>query len=184
MTGLLACLPMTDYADAVNSYSAYGHRQDDWYLLPESTRAHLLREAHAIASLMNESRDAAPERTHLEGARENAQRTYDRRRARKAADTLATIPPNRWDNRTRQIIATLATVSAPSRIDNALTQAFDGPTWEDMPEGTTDIREAIAADIRRLEAEHPVAADRRCRRVDHLPMGYHLPTACENEETR
>lgn len=92
------------------------------------------------------------DRPHLEQARENAQRTYDRRRARSAADTLATIPPNRWDDATRQIVATLATISAPSRIDDLLA-TFD---------------------------EQPVGADRRCRRRDHLPMGYHLPTACEN----
>lgn len=55
-----------------------------------------------------------------EAGRENAQRTYDRRRARSAADTLATIPPNRWDAHTRSVIATLATLSAPSAVDQLL----------------------------------------------------------------
>jgi hypothetical protein len=94
-------------------------------------------------------------RPHLEQARENAQVTYDRRRARSAAETLAQIPPNRWDDKTRQIVGTLATISAPSRIDDLLA-TFDAP----------------------------ITADRRCRRRDHLPMGYHLPTACEADDER
>lgn len=68
-----------------------------------------------------------PMAQHLETARANAQRTYDRRRARNAAEQLAVIPPNRWDDRTRQIIATLATISAPSRIDDVLDEAFEPP---------------------------------------------------------
>jgi hypothetical protein len=66
-----------------------------------------------------------PMTEHLTDARESAQRTYDRRRARSAADTLATIPPNRWDDHTRSVVLTLATIAAPSRIDDAL-EAFDG----------------------------------------------------------
>jgi hypothetical protein len=68
---------------------------------------------------------------HLTDARESAQRTYDRRRARSAADTLATIPPNRWDDHTRRVVATLATISAPSRIDDAL-EAFDGQPADNL----------------------------------------------------
>lgn len=68
---------------------------------------------------------------HLPRARESAQLTYDRRRARSAAETLATIPPNRWDDRTRQIVATLATISSPSRIDDLL-EAFDGEPADTM----------------------------------------------------
>jgi hypothetical protein len=45
---------------------------------------------------------------HLNAARETAQETYDRRRARAAADILATIPPARWDAMTRNVIALLA----------------------------------------------------------------------------
>ena len=74
-----------------------------------------------------------PMTEHLAGARESAQRTYDRRRARTAADTLATIPPNRWDDETRRIIATLATISSPSRIDDAL-EAFDGQPADNLIE--------------------------------------------------
>ncbi len=62
---------------------------------------------------------------HPNTAQANAQRTYDRRRARSAAETLANIPPNRWDDHTRRVILTLATVAAPSRIDNALDDAFN-----------------------------------------------------------
>jgi hypothetical protein len=64
---------------------------------------------------------------------EGAQRTYDRRRARSAAETLATIPPNRWDDTTRRIICTLATIAAPSRIDDLL-EAFDGEPADHLVE--------------------------------------------------
>lgn len=68
---------------------------------------------------------------HLERARESAQVTYDRRRARTAAATLATITPSRWDDETRRIVATLATISSPSRIDDLL-EAFDGDAADTM----------------------------------------------------
>lgn len=55
-------------------------------------------------------------RAHLPVAREKAAQTYDRRRARKAADALATIDVALWDDATRKIIGTLATMCAPSRI--------------------------------------------------------------------
>ena len=128
---------------------------------------------------------------HLPDARENAQRTYDRRRARAAADTLALIPPNRWDDHTRQVVATLATISAPSRIDDVL-DAFDGEpadhlitvesphdmptpyepvraTWEQLPEGTTDLGEAFAAELDRM--------DRTCER-GHLHGAPESAAAC------
>lgn len=68
----------------------------------------------------------------------SAQRTYDRRRARAAAETLANIPPNRWDDGTRQIVATLATISAPSRIDDLLGEldavaVVEGPAPAEYP---------------------------------------------------
>lgn len=69
----------------------------------------------------------------LSQARESAQQTYDRRRARTAADTLALIPPNRWDDTTRRIIATLATISAPSRIDDVLVEVFDPDAYDGAP---------------------------------------------------
>lgn len=70
---------------------------------------------------------------HLDRARESAQRTYDRRRARRAAGMLAEIPPNRWDDETRRIICTLATIAAPSRIDPLL-EAFDGQPADHLVE--------------------------------------------------
>lgn len=69
------------------------------------------------------------EPAHLPDARETTQHTYDRRRARAAADTLATISPARWDDETRSIIATLATMTAPSRITDLLDRELP---W-DMP---------------------------------------------------
>lgn len=56
-----------------------------------------------------------------EGARKSSD-TYARRRARKAADELALIDPALWDDKTRQIVATLATMAAPSRIDDVLAE--------------------------------------------------------------
>lgn len=79
---------------------------------------------------------------HLAAARESAQQTYDRRRARKAADTLAQIMPNRWDDETRRIVATLATVSAPSRIDNVLDEAFEPPIGGLNFDGSTRAADA------------------------------------------
>lgn len=57
---------------------------------------------------------------HLAEARAKAQQTYDRRRARDFAEALSTIPPARWDDATRAIIITLATLAVPSRIDDVL----------------------------------------------------------------
>lgn len=54
-----------------------------------------------------------------EGSRKSSE-TYARRRARKAADELALIAPALWDDKTRQIVATLATMAAPSRIGDLL----------------------------------------------------------------
>lgn len=54
-----------------------------------------------------------------EGSRRSSE-TYARRRARRAADELATIDVRLWDDTTRQIVATLATMTAPSRIDTVL----------------------------------------------------------------
>lgn len=82
-----------------------------------------------------------------EQGRESAQRTYDRRRARAAADTLAVIPPNRWDDHTRQVIATLATISSPSRIDDLL-DAFDGdPAEQYVVIDTADAGERVRTTI-------------------------------------
>lgn len=95
---------------------------------------------------------------HLPEARENAQRTYDRRRARRAADVLANIPPNRWDDRTRQIVLTLATIAAPSRIDDAL-HAFDGEPADDKivitspPPSWADLPELVSAAMNRAELD-------------------------------
>ena len=102
---------------------------------------------------------------HLEQARESAQRTYDRRRARTAADTLAQIPPNRWDDRTRQIVATLATISAPSRIDEAL-EAFDGEPAHHLVELTPEAydRAAVAEANERNAAADPAWNSSRCVR--------------------
>jgi hypothetical protein len=122
--------------------------------------------------------------------RENAQVTYDRRRARSCADTLATIPPNRWDSTTRSIIITLATMVMPSAIDPLLeagalaihvdidayergrlalahqvelAQPAWSPRWRDLPDGTEDIREAFAAELDRLELTPEEADDERER---------------------
>lgn len=58
-------------------------------------------------------------------ARAAAQDTYTRRRARAAAETLANIGPAGWDEATRRILLTLATIAMPSRIDRVLDDAFD-----------------------------------------------------------
>jgi len=106
-----------------------------------------------------------------------AQRTYDRRRARSAAETLAQIPPNRWDDTTKRILLTLATMLTPSAIDPLLeagalavhvdvdqyerarqrlndtvelAQPAWSPRWRDLPDGTEDIREAFAAELDRM----------------------------------
>ena len=84
-----------------------------------------------------------------EGSRKSRD-TYARRRARRAADELAVIDPRLWDDETRRIVGTLATVSAPSRIDAALDEAFP-LTWDDLPDGTEDLREAFAADLAEME---------------------------------
>lgn len=131
--------------------------------------------------------------------RENAQRTYDRRRARSAADTLATIPPNRWDEHTRSVIATLATISAPSRIDELLagTALDDDATplvveldadeyrrkvdaleprlfsWDELPEGTEDIGVAFGAELVRMGL-----TEDRCRR-QHIHGTPELAAACD-----
>lgn len=67
-----------------------------------------------------------------EGARK-ASDTYARRRARKAADELAVIDPQLWDDATRRIVATLATISTPSPIDTALADAFPATTPAPYP---------------------------------------------------
>lgn len=110
---------------------------------------------------------------HLPAARESAQRTYDRRRARRAAGMLAEIPPNRWDDETKRIIATLATIAAPSRIDDLL-EAFDGPPADHLieitprlfdhdppPDGPDDpdIRVAMAGELRRMGLMDPEPYD-------------------------
>lgn len=56
-----------------------------------------------------------------EGSRK-ASETYARRRARKAADELAVIDPRLWDDETRRIVLTLATLCAPSRVDEVLVE--------------------------------------------------------------
>lgn len=97
-----------------------------------------------------------------EGSRK-ASETFARRRARKCADELAIIDPTLWDDETRRIVTTLATLAAPSRIDDVLADELpvtldeldrlvvrldaDGGTWDDMPDGTEDIRKALAADL-------------------------------------
>lgn len=103
---------------------------------------------------------------HLPQARENAQRTYDRRAARAAADKLATIPPNRWDPETKRIICTLATIAAPSRIDDAL-EAFDGAGAGELVEiETPDAADRIArvqgagVPFEPIECKHGVAGYR------------------------
>lgn len=115
---------------------------------------------------------------HLERARENAQRTYDRRRARNAAEQLAVIPPNRWDDRTRQIIATLATISAPSRIDELLDEAFEPPIGgaenpHDMPSPYLDAMEVL--DPARCASGHLHGGASAAAACDSLPR----PPECE-----
>lgn len=105
---------------------------------------------------------------HLPEARESAQRTYDRRRARSAADTLALIPPNRWDDHTRLVIATLAMISAPSRIDDAL-DAFDGEPAHHLVEITGDAYDRAAV----AEAADRNAAE-ASRKVDGLFTAFHV----------
>ncbi len=100
-------------------------------------------------------------------ARESAQRTYDRRRARSAAETLANIPPNRWDDTTRQMIATLATIAAPSRIDDALEafdpDAHDGVGADEMIEIIGPLDVSCAGELAGIcsggPAHHPDCAD-------------------------
>jgi hypothetical protein len=112
---------------------------------------------------------------HLERARESAQHTYDRRRARKAADTLATILPSRWDDETRRIIGTLATISAPSRIDDLLVDAFEPPIGGAEPvalcgsmHGHDSIDEAKACDdLPRARAADEAELDER----EHVANG-------------
>lgn len=128
--------------------------------------------------------------THLDGARESAQRTYDRRRARSAADTLATIPPNRWDDETRRIIATLATISSPSRIDDAL-EAFDGPDVTavvDVGDGTLEkIKAFLRADLEQptigpLAPAPPLPGDEYD--PGPVPADYDMPSPYDTPDIR
>lgn len=106
-----------------------------------------------------------------EGSRK-ASETYARRRARRAADELAVIHPSLWDDETRRIVTTLATLTAPSRVDDVLAA--------ELPVTDEELERAVA----RFTDDVRVDPDRRCRRRDHLPMGFHLPTACEHLEQR
>ncbi len=104
----------------------------------------------------------------LQEAQANAQRTYDRRRARNFAEGLANIPPNRWDDATRAIIITLATLAIPSRIDGPLVEAFeppigalnDGYVAADEGPDDPDIRQAMAGELRRMGLMDPEPAAR------------------------
>jgi len=95
----------------------------------------------------------------LAQARREAQDTYARRRARRAAETLATVDPELWDDHTRTLVRKMGAYH-PDRpdaswVDLALDAAFG-------PEGTEDIRVAMAADLRRqglMAAETPEELD-------------------------
>ncbi len=102
-----------------------------------------------------------------EGSRK-ASETFARRRARKAADELAVIDPSLWDDETRRIVLTLATLAPASRVDDVLAAELpitldeldrlvanldaNGGTWDDMPDGTEDTGEAFAAELHRMAA--------------------------------
>lgn len=83
------------------------------------------------------------ERPHLRAARAIADEGNSRRRARKAADSLALIDPALWDDETKKIITTLATLAAPSRITSVLDAEIPPvdltPTGQNRtePEGVT-----------------------------------------------
>lgn len=143
---------------------------------------------------------------HLQDARESAAETYDRRRARAAADILATIPPARWDAMTRNVIATLAGRAPipvrplePSWCDGQLGYGIrcglpadhagtcdpdstdTGPYGIDGP-GTTDIRVAFAAEIDRmgLTAEQETLGDRFPNLAEHYPNIAAMPATVDN----
>jgi hypothetical protein len=88
------------------------------------------------------------EQGRAEGSRKAAE-TFARQRARKCADELALIAPALWDEATRRIVLTLATLAAPSRVDDVLAQHMP-LTWDDLPDGTDDIGEAFAAELDRM----------------------------------
>ena len=73
-----------------------------------------------LASLAMTTHPVPTDRPHLADARAASSATYDRRRARTAAETLAGITPARWDDATKRILLTLAAMLAPSAIDTVL----------------------------------------------------------------
>lgn len=169
MTVLLACLAMTQPSterqviDAQVEGASLTDSADPVALAGEPGTAvrimfvHGLVTGHGVCTcpvLDDHGNNVNPGRAPLdtralgraEGARK-ASETYARRRARKAADELAVIDPSLWDDETRRIVLTLATVAAPSRIDDLL--AGELPV-------TLDELDALVA---RLDAE-------QCQRVE------------------
>lgn len=143
MTSLLACLPMTEPVTTeqrVIAAQVDGAAHSEGGLAVELPGEHHSPErimfvhgamtGHGVCTCpvvdehgvnVNPGRAPLDPRAlgRAEGARK-ASETYARRRARKAADELAIIDPSLWDDETRRIVLTLATVAAPSRIDDVL----------------------------------------------------------------
>ncbi|HEX6748812.1 MAG TPA: hypothetical protein VF092_16055 [Longimicrobium sp.] len=82
-------------------------------------------------------------------------RTYARRAARRAADELAGVSIDLWDDATKRIVAALA-AHIPSKVTaEELDDAFGpiGPrlfSWDELPHGTEDIHVAFAAELDRM----------------------------------
>jgi hypothetical protein len=111
--------------------------------------------------ILNENQPTLGERRKVQQAQEKARETYARRRARKAAETLATVDPELWDDHTTALVRRLgshdpANLSA-SWVDLALDAAFptsgideDDELAHITPEQTEDIREAMGAELTRM----------------------------------
>jgi hypothetical protein len=145
LTALLACRPMTELTADPQALGAAYHAGDGSVMLagephsPERIRfIHGAMTGHAACACplldehghnVNPGRAPLPELDPIEldpieagraDGRRKAGETYARRRARAAADELALIAPALWDPETRSIVMTLATLAAPSRIDDVL----------------------------------------------------------------
>lgn len=86
---------------------------------------------------------------------EATRRTYARRAARRAADELAGVSIDLWDDATKRIVAALA-AHLPSNVTaEELDDAFGpiGPrlfSWDELPHGTEDIHVAFGAELERM----------------------------------
>lgn len=120
-----------------------------------------------------------PGRTPLEGraagraeGSRKASETYARRRARKAADELAVIDATLWDDETRRIVTTLATLCAASRVDDVLA--------DEMPV-TDEKLERIVARLGLGCGRHGMIRDPHCGTcvAEAADQRYHRAAAAE-----